>query len=441
MKLHLVSLGCVRNLVDSEIMLGLLAKAGWSTTQDPGKADIIIVNTCSFIEPAINESIDTILELAKLKQSNNCKKLIVTGCLPERFREEILSALPEVDFFLGTGGFDKIVHAAAAAGGLTDSSKCLLPDPNLASLQPQNVPRIHSSPYIAYLRVAEGCDKGCTYCIIPKLRGKYRSRPFEDIVAEARSLILSGVKELILVAQDSTYYGKDLSPSVDPCMLIESIANISQNVWIRILYGHPESITGSFIKTVATHSNICSYFDIPIQHVNRSVLKRMGRKYSRDDLCRLIEKIRSLDPDAAIRTTVIVGFPGETDKDFQQLLKFIQEIRFDHLGAFIYSDSKDLPCHRFSGHVSKKAARERYDLLMSSQAKISLENNRKRIGEVVKVLVEEKGKNNIFSGRSAFQAPEVDGVTYINSDQLQAGCFANAKITDALEYDLIGEAV
>ena len=439
MKLHLVSLGCVRNLVDSEVMLGLLAKAGWSTTQDPEKADIIIVNTCSFIEPAINESIDTILGLAKLKQSNNCKKLIVTGCLPERFREEIVSALPEVDFFLGTGGFDKIIHAAA--GGLTDISRCLLPDPNLASLQPQNVPRIYSSPHIAYLRVAEGCDKCCTYCIIPKLRGKYRSRPFEDIIAEARFLILSGVKELILVAQDSTYYGKDLSPSIDLCMLIKSIANISQNVWIRILYGHPESITGSFIKTVAMHSNICSYFDIPIQHVSRSVLKRMGRKYSRDDLCRLIEKIRSLDPDAAIRTTVIVGFPGETDKDFHQLLKFIQEIRFDHLGAFIYSDSKDLLSHRLSGHVPKKAARERYDLLMSSQAKISLENNRKRIGKVVKVLVEEKGKNNIFSGRSAFQAPEVDGVTYINSGRLQAGCFAHAKITDALEYDLIGEAV
>jgi ribosomal protein S12 methylthiotransferase len=439
MKLHLVSLGCVRNLVDSEVMLGLLAKAGWSTTKDPEEADIIIVNTCGFIEPAINESIDTILELGKLKQSNNCKKLIVTGCLPERFREEIVSALPEVDFFLGTGAFDEIVHAVA--GGLTDISRCLLPDPNLAPLQPQNVPRIHSSPYMAYLKVAEGCDKGCTYCIIPRLRGKYRSRPFADIIAEARSLILSGVKELILVAQDSTCYGKDLSPSVDLCMLIESIANISQNVWIRILYGHPESITESFIKTVATRSNICSYFDIPIQHASRSVLKKMGRKYSSDDLCRLIAKIRSLDPDAVIRTTVIVGFPGETDKEFQQLLKFIQEIRFDHLGAFIYSDSKDLPSHRFSGHVPKKVARERYDLLMSGQAKISLENNRKRIGEVVKVLVEEKGKDNIFLGRSAFQAPEVDGVTYINSDQLQAGCFANVKITDALEYDLIGEAV
>lgn len=439
MKLHLVSLGCVRNLVDSEVMLGMLAKAGWSTTQDPEKANIIIVNTCSFIESAINESIDTILELAKLKQISNCKKLIVIGCLPERFREEIVSALPEVDFFLGTGAFDEIVHAAA--GGLTDISRCLLPDPNLAPLQPQNVPRIHSSPYIAYLKVAEGCDKGCTYCIIPRLRGKYRSRPFEDIIAEARFLILSGVKELILIAQDSTCYGKDLNPSVDLSMLIESIANISQDVWIRILYGHPESITGSFIKTVAIHGNICSYFDIPIQHASRAVLKKMGRKYSRDDLSRLIAKIRSVDNNAAIRTTVIVGFPGETDKEFQQLLEFIQEIKFDHLGAFIYSDSKDLPSHRLSGHVSEKDAKERYDLLMLSQAKISLENNRKRIGEVVKVLVEEKGKNNMFSGRSAFQAPEVDGVTYINSDRLQAGCFVYVKITDALEYDLIGEAV
>ncbi|MDI6687469.1 MAG: 30S ribosomal protein S12 methylthiotransferase RimO [Desulfobacterales bacterium] len=437
--MHLVSLGCVRNLVDSEVMLGMLAKAGWSTTQDPEKADIIIVNTCSFIESAINESIDTILELAKLKQISNCKKLIVTGCLPERFREEIVSALPEVDFFLGTGAFDEIVHVAA--GGLTDISRCLLPDPNLASLQLRNVPKILSSPYIAYLKVAEGCDKGCTYCVIPKLRGRYRSRSFEDIIAEARSLILSGVKELILVAQDSTCYGKDLSSYVDLCVLIKSIANISQNVWVRILYGHPESITESFIKTVAIHGNICSYFDIPIQHASRSVLKKMGRKYSHDDLRRLIAKIRSLDPDAVIRTTVIVGFPGETDKEFQQLLEFIREIRFDHLGAFIYSDSKDLPSHKFSGHVSQSAAKKRYDLLMSNQAKISLENNRKRIGKVVKILVEKKEKNNIFSGRSAFQAPEIDGVIYINSDKLQAGCFAHVKITDALEYDLIGKAV
>ena len=436
MKLHLVSLGCVRNLVDSEVMLGLLKKAGWSITQDPEKADIIIVNTCSFIEPAVNESIDTILALASFKKNGKCKKLIVTGCLPERFKEEIVSALPEVDYFLGTGAFDKI---ADAAGETSNISRCLLPNPNTSSLQTQNTPRIYSSPHIAYLRIAEGCNNNCTYCIIPRLRGKYRSRPPEDIIAEARSLILSGIKELILVAEDTTYYGRDLSVSTDLCTLIKGIAAISQDVWIRILYGHPQSITEPIIETVAAHNNVCSYFDLPVQHVNRPVLKRMNRRYSRDDLYRLIKKIRSLDPDAAIRTTVIVGFPGETDKNFQQLLNFIEEMHFNHMGAFIYSDSKDLPSNKLSGHVPRKIAQKRHDLVMSSQAKISLQNNRRQINRVIKVLVEKKVEDNIFSGRTAFQAPEVDGVTYLNSSRLKPGCFVNAKITDALEYDLIGK--
>ncbi|MBW2569045.1 MAG: 30S ribosomal protein S12 methylthiotransferase RimO [Deltaproteobacteria bacterium] len=436
MKVYLINLGCVRNLVDSELMLGRLVQAGWTITQKPEEANIIVVNTCSFIEPAVNESIDTILELAKLKETGRCRNIIVTGCLPERFREEIVHLLPEVDFFLGTGAFDKIIQAA---NSFKDLPVCFLPDPNFSVIHEKHAPRKSDLTHMAYIKIAEGCDKGCTYCIIPKLRGKHRSRSLEDIVSEARSLISSGVKELILVAQDTTYYGRDLCPPVDLGMLIEKISVISEKAWVRFLYGHPESINESVIKAVADHSNICPYFDIPIQHVSGSILKRMGRKYTRDYLYRLIDKIRSLVPDAALRTTVIVGFPGETEKDFRGLLDFAEDICFDHLGAFIYSDFEDLPSHRFSGHIPEKVATQRYDLLMSNQAKISLKNNSKQIGRTVKVLVEEKQEDNIFCGRTAFQAPEVDGIIYINSGQIKTGCFADIKITDAYEYDLVGE--
>jgi len=438
MKLHLVSLGCAKNLIDSEVMLGRLVNAGWVITDDPAEAEIIIVNTCSFIEPAVNESIDTILELVKFKETGICRHLVVTGCLPERFREKIVHALPEVDIFLGTGAFDRIVHAV---NGSSDFSKCLLPDPNLLTMQAKEAHRVRSLSHIAYIKIAEGCSRHCAYCIIPRLRGKYRSRNHEDIIAEARSLVLSGVKELILVAQDTTSYGKDLNMSVDLSGLLESISDISEDVWIRLMYGHPESIDESIVKTIATYDNICTYFDIPVQHVSNSVLKRMRRKYTRDDLYRLFEKIRETAPDCALRTTAIVGFPGETDKDFQQLFDFAEDICFDHLGVFLYSDSEDLQSHRLSHHVPKNTAKERHDRLMSRQADISLKNNQKYIGRVLKVLVEEKSEDNLFVGRTYFQAPEVDGITYINSNQLQPGRFAGIKITDAFEYDLAGKTV
>lgn len=438
MKLHLATLGCAKNLIDSEIMLGRLANAGWTLTDNPAEAEIIIVNTCSFIEPAVNESIDTILELANFKETGACRKLIVTGCLPERFREEIIDALPEADIFLGTGAFDRIVQAI---GGSSDFPKCLLPDPNLLRMQSEDIHRIRNSSHIAYIRIAEGCSRHCTYCIIPKLRGKYRSRNHEDIIAEARSLVLSDVKELIIVAQDTTNYGKDLNNSVELSELLESISDISEDVWIRFMYGHPESIDESVIKTIAKHDNICTYFDIPIQHASSSVLKRMGRKYRRDDLYRLFEKIREIAPDCALRTTAIVGFPGETDEDFQQLFDFVKDICFDHLGVFTYSDSEDLPSHKLVRHVSKDIAKKRYGRLMACQADISLRNNLKYIGKELCVLVEEKSEENLFIGRTYFQAPEVDGITYIHSNRLQPGRFTEIKITDAFEYDLAGKTV
>jgi ribosomal protein S12 methylthiotransferase len=419
-------------------MMGRLVNSGWGYTPHPKEADIIIVNTCSFIESAVNESIDTILELARYKQSGGCRRLIVAGCLPERFREKIVESLPEVDVFLGTGAFNKIEKAV---NGSLDSDSCCLPDPNSITFRHQESLRIRSSAYMAYLKIAEGCNRHCTYCILPKLRGKQKSRYPEDLVAEARSLISSGVKELILVAQDTTHYGSDLQPPVSLSRLLGEISELSDGIWIRILYGHPESIDENVIRTIAEHRNICSYFDIPIQHASSRILKKMGRNYSSDDLRRLFDKIRISIPNAALRTTTIVGFPGETDEDFKKLFTFIKDTCFDHLGVFTYSDAEDLASHRLHHHIPENVAMDRYNRLMSSQREISLKNNRKHLHKVYDVLVEETDKNNRFKGRTFFQAPEVDGVTQILSQQLQIGSFVSVRIEDTFEYDLAGKVV
>ena len=438
MKIHLVSLGCAKNLVDSEMMLGRLVQAGWPHTTDPHEADTIIINTCSFIESATNESIDTILEMAKFKNSGVCRRLIVTGCLPERFREEIVDSLPEVDFFLGTGAFHEIEKAVK---GPAEPSGCHLPDPYFQDLQDQEAPRLLSSPHMAYLKIAEGCSRHCTYCIIPKLRGNQKSRPLENIVAEARFLISNNIKELILVAQDTSAYGNDLDPPVSLDHVLKNIADISNDVCVRLLYAHPQSLGSDVIQTVAAYRNICSYFDIPIQHASNRLLKKMGRNYTFDHLFRLFDKIRSFVPHAVLRTTVMVGFPGETDEDYKALVNFVDEIRFDHLGVFVYSDSQDLPSHRLSGHIPEKVAKDRFDRLMLRQSKISFENNRKHIGKTYEVLVETQAKNNLFTGRTFFQTPEVDGITYIHSEKLPVGTFSSVRVTDVSEYDLMGEIV
>ena len=438
MKLHIISLGCAKNLVDTELMLGKLVKSGLVLTEHPEEAEIIIINTCSFVESAINESIDTILELSAFRQDGICKKLIAVGCLPERFREKIAEALPEVDLFLGTGAFDKILEAVN--GSLTQGS-CYLPRPDSLPRQRPDDPRYISTSHMAYIKIAEGCDKKCTYCIIPGLRGKQKSRPITDIVSEAERLVSAGVKEILLVAQETTGYGRDLEPFVGIDNLLKELAAISDDIWIRVLYSHPESINESLIKIIAQHDNICSYYDIPIQHASNAVLKRMGRQYTRNNLYSLFKKIRLLDPRSALRTTVITGFPGETEREFQELLNFIQEIRFTHLGAFIYSDSEDLPSHRLPCHVDEDKAQERYESLMAAQAAISLDNNRMHINGIYKVLLEEKITGNNFKGRTFFQAPEADGIIYITADGQQAGDFAMIRVTGAYEYDLTGEAV
>jgi ribosomal protein S12 methylthiotransferase len=432
---YLESLGCARNLVDSELMLGKLVDAGYNIVVDPAKARTIIISTCSFIESATNESIDTILELAKYKKNGKCRRIIVTGCLPERFREKIIKTLPEVDFFLGTGAYGKIVQAVE---GIPIASGILLPDPCLNLLNYAAEPRISTVPHMAYLKIAEGCSRRCTYCVIPKLKGKQRSRKIEDVVLEAKKLIKSGTKELILVAQDTSSYGKDIDSKVNLSKLIEKISALSNDIWIRILYGHPESMDNDTIKVISDNDNVCSYFDIPIQHASRNILKRMGRNYNQTKLLKLFDKIRSADPDAVLRTTVITGFPGETNKEFDELLSFIEKVKFDHLGAFVYSDSKDVASHKLSEKVRKNVAKKRYDRIMSCQMEISSQNNRRHIGKVFDVLVEEFPEENLYIGRTKYQAPEVDGITYI-SGKMKTGVFARAKITDALEYDLVGE--
>lgn len=417
-------------------MLGDLVGNGFALTQDPAQADVIIVNTCSFIESAVNESIDAILGLVQYKKSGKCIRLIVTGCLPERFREDAAQSLPEVDVFLGTGAYNQITDAAL---GKLNSGGCLLPMPDAHPLQESAAGRIISTSALAYLKIAEGCDRHCTYCIIPKLRGRLRSRPIDDIADEARNLIDAGYKEIVVIGQDTYSYGKDLIPQIRFSDLLSKIAQISNDIWIRFLYGSPDMTDDALIHTVAKYDNICSYFDIPIQHASPSILKKMGRPYSYDALLKLFEKIRSIIPDAALRTTLLVGFPGETEKDFKLLTDFMQTIRFDHAGVFMYSDSDDLAAHHLKRHVAKETARQRYEELMTLQAGISFSRNQQRVGQTYPVLIENQAENRLCVGRTCFQAPEVDGVTYVESDNMKTGEFASVRIFDADEYDLKGK--
>ena len=437
MNIHFVSLGCARNQVDSETMTGLLVQAGHRMSEDPAAAEVIVVNTCSFIEAAINESIDTILALAEFKKTGVCRRLIVAGCLPERFREAIAAELPEVDMFIGTGAFDDIVNAVS---GQKKLHECLFPDPDAGGLFEQGAMRRRDAGPMAYLKIAEGCDRRCTYCIIPRLRGKQKSRRPAHILAEAESLVASGVKELVLVAQETTAYGKDIGLQNGLADLLRALSDLSSNTWIRLLYGHPQSISDNVVRSICEAPNICNYFDIPVQHAADAVLRRMGRRYGRNDLYRLMQRIRTLSPEACLRTTLIVGFPGETEADFVKLMQFVTDVKFNHLGVFIYSDSEDLPSSKLSDHVPETVAKRRYDAIMSRQVELSRENNRKYVGRTLQVLIEEKSEPGVYSGRTMGQAPEVDGITFVQGEKLTIGTFADVRITDALEYDLIGDA-
>lgn len=441
MRIYLESLGCARNQVDSETMLALLRGAGMRTTDDPALAEVIVVNTCSFIEAAADESIDAILALARYKQVGRCRRLIVAGCLPERYREPIAASMPEVDLFLGTGAYLQIV--AAVRGELAPGT-CLLPDPHNQSDAPP-VARQPLSSHTAYLKIAEGCSRNCTYCIIPKLRGRQRSRPMPDILQEARHLIASGARELTLVAQDTTAYGRDGSPPGDLARLLAALAVLDPTVWVRLMYGHPESLSPAVIRTLAAHDNLCPYMDIPVQHASPGVLRRMGRHYSDDDLLRLFDTIRAQLPDVALRTTVMVGFPGETHADFKRLRAFVARVGFDHLGVFAYSDAEDLPSHRLKNHVAPDVALERLEEIMTLQRNLSAQNLVRRRGQETMVLLEEPPREDgMWIGRTRHQAPEVDGVTFVRfpNPKVPAACgaFVSARIVESLDYDLIAEA-
>ncbi len=435
---HLVSLGCARNQVDSETMLGRLAAAGWRIVDDPARAEAIVVNTCGFIQPAAEESIDTILEMSAFKQTGACRKLIVVGCLPERYREDIAAALPEVDRFLGTGAFDRIVEALADFP--PDLPHCHLPDPD--RIPPaKDAPRWRQPGPSAYLKIAEGCDRRCTYCIIPKLRGRQKSVPPEILLADARRLAAEGVRELVLVAQETTDYGHDLDPPGHLADLLRGLADAVPGVWLRLLYGHPESIDAATIAAVAELPGVCPYFDLPVQHASDTILRRMGRRQSGAELRDLMARLRGQVPEAVVRTTVIVGFPGETRKDVATLMDFVADMRFDHLGAFVYSDHEDLASHRLDSHVPEATARRRRDRLMTLQMEISRQRQASRCGDVCDVLIEAAPEPGLYEGRTRFQAPEVDGMTYVRGEGIGVGQVVRVRIIDSLEYDLIGEPV
>lgn len=435
--IHLLTLGCARNQVDGEEMTARLRQAQWTPVDDPEAAEVVVVNTCGFIQAAAEESIETILDLAKLKETGSLRSLIVAGCLPQRYGRELAREMPEVDVFLGTGAFDQIV--AAAEDSLADGP-CLLPDPEALPLDSFQCDREIGGPSV-YLKIAEGCSRSCTYCVIPKLRGRQRSRASAAILDEARRHIGAGVRELVLVAQETTAYGRDREDGANFPALLTDLADLSSDVWIRFLYGHPESLDDRTLDAMAARENLCPYFDLPIQHASQPVLQRMGRNHPPEVMLRLFARIRQRIPQAALRTTVILGFPGETEADVQALLDFMAEVRFDHLGAFTYSDADDLPSHRLSEHVSRGEARRRRDRAMALQRDISEEKLGRFLDQNLTVLLEEPAEPGITLGRTAFQAPEVDGLVYVHHDGgLNPGDRAQVRITDTLEYDLVGTA-
>ena len=439
-KILLVSLGCDKNLVDSEMMLGLVTEKGYSITDDENKADIIVINTCCFINDAKQESIDTILQMAELKKNGSLKALIVTGCLAERYREEIQKEIPQVDAVIGTTAFDKIAEAIdeVIAGKGTNYYE----DLNAVPIAGKNRV-ITTGGHYAYLKIAEGCDKHCTYCIIPKIRGKYRSIPMEILLQDAKKLAEDGIKELILVAQETTLYGMDIYGEKKLPELLRELAKIEGLSFIRLLYCYPEEITKELIAVIKEEPKICHYLDMPIQHASDNILKRMGRRTSNQDLIEKISLLRKEIPDICIRTTLITGFPGETAKDFKQLKDFVTQIRFDRLGVFAYSAEENTPAAKMKKQVPAFIKNARKNKIMKLQQAIAFEKAKEAIGKNVQVLVEGKlPEDGVYIGRTYKDAPNVDGYIFLRSDRdLMTGAVINVSVTGSHEYDLIGEEI
>lgn len=439
MKILCVSLGCDKNLVDTEMMLGLLNKDGYTFTDDENEADIILINTCCFINDAKEESVNTILEMANLKKEGRCRALIVTGCMAQRYKEEIMQEIPEVDGILGTSTYDEISSVLGRALSGEGHISCFHELSALPDVKAKRV--VTTGGHYAFLKIAEGCDKYCTYCIIPSLRGPYRSVPMERLLAQARELADQGVKELILVAQETTLYGVDLYGKKMLPALLKELSAIPGIQWLRIQYCYPEEITEELIEAIRTEEKVCHYLDIPIQHASDRILKRMNRKTTLEELKKNIARLREAIPDIALRTTLIAGFPGETKEDHELLMDFVEEMRFERLGVFAYSAEEDTPAASFPDQVPQEVKEERRDAIMELQQEIAFENSEGMVGRTLEVMIEGKvADENAYVGRTYMDAPNVDGLIFVNADEpLMSGDFCRVKVTGALDYDLIGE--
>lgn len=440
MKILFISLGCDKNLVDSEVMLKLLEKKGYQFTDDETEADIIIINTCCFIGDAKEESVNTILEMAEYRKSGSCKALIVTGCLAQRYQKEILDEIEEVDAVLGTATYDAIAETVEKA--LEGRKELYFED--IDRLVPEQGGRVLTTGgHYAYLKIAEGCDKHCTYCIIPRLRGHFRSVPEERLLAEAEELAEQGVKELILVAQETTVYGVDLYGEKRLPQLLKKLAGIPGIRWIRVQYCYPEEITEELIQIIKEEPKICHYLDLPIQHASDRILKRMGRRTTQADLRRIIGRLREAIPDICLRTTLISGFPGETKEDHEELMRFVDDCEFDRLGVFAYSAEEDTPAAAMPDQIPEEVKEDRRAEIMELQQEIAFEKAEGMTGRELTVMIEGKvADENVYVGRTYMDAPGVDGYLFLNTDEtLMSGDFARVRVTGAAEYDLIGELI
>lgn len=435
---YIETLGCSKNQVDSEMMLGLFQGAKYLRAAAPEDADIILVNTCGFIEKAKEESIETILALAELKTAGSCKVLLVTGCLAERYAEELAKEIPEVDAFIGTTQFDQVVSVAQQ---VMSRQKTVIVTGDIDKAIDDSIPRVLLSPsYTAFLKIAEGCDNFCTYCIIPKLRGKYRSRELEDILREAQTLVKQGIRELVVIAQDTTRYGQDKYGVPMLPQLLEKLNAIEGLEWIRLQYCYPDAITDALTEAIRKLDKVCKYIDIPIQHCNDEILKRMNRHTSRAQIKEVISKLRAAVPEIAIRTTLIVGFPGETEAQFDELMAFVDESKFERLGAFAYSQEEDTPAALLGGQIEEDVKQDRLGRIMGLQQSISLGNQERWIGKTLKVLIEEAVEGEaVYIGRTQFDSPEVDGCIYVNTEKTyKPGSVIMVRVTDAMEYEWVG---
>lgn len=442
-KIGLISLGCPRNLTDSEVMCALLTKEGFKICDDFADCDVAIINTCSFIEDAKKESIDVIFDAVNLKKQGRIQAILVCGCLPQRYKKLLVEQLPEIDGFLGTGNFSDICRAIKTV--LKNDKVSCINSPGFLYDYKKTDPKVKlTTPHYAYIKIAEGCAHNCSYCIIPELRGRLRSRTPESIIQETKQLCeIADVKELNIVSQDSTLYGQDLYGRPKIAELLSKIANLNIISWIRLLYAHPAHFGDDLIRTISDTPSVCKYIDLPIEHINDEILKRMNRKTTKKQIISLIDKLRKLIKGLTIRTTFIVGFPGETEAQFKELIDFIKDFKFERMGAFIYSREEGTAAYKYKNQLPHKVKASRFDELMKVQQQIATEINSRHLGRIMRVLVDEKDKNQkeVFLARTEGDAPEVDGIVYVESKKAVVGEFLDVKITDTLEYDLVGQDI